>query len=187
MNREYSLKLAFFSFLILSLFPINSLAKKRRYSKRTLSISVVNAYTFYSVKQENSSAHPPGDPARIIEGDGQMYLTFSALELARNFGRYEIGARIQNISTNFISPFFKFNFIKNYSKSIVVPSLTLGFVPSRLLGAWSRASLSIYLSHHSTLEPFIGVYSWYKLTDDLSNHIKSNTHFHAGLRINLFF
>ena len=166
---------------------MHSIAKKRNYSKRVLSMSFVNAYTFHSLKQENSSAHPPGDPARMVEGDGQMYLTFSAIELARNFGRYELGARIQNISTNFISPFFKFNFIKNYSKSIIVPSLTLGLVPSKLFGAWSRASLSVYLSHYSTLEPFIGVYSWYKLSDELSSYIKSNTHLHAGLRINLFF
>lgn len=180
------MKLRFLFFLMISLFyPIDSFAKKKRYSKRAFSISLVNAYTFHSSNQ-SSNVYGPKDAGRLIDGDGQMYSVFSALELARNFGRFELGARIQNISKTFVSPFLKWNLIKNYSKSPVIPSFTLGVVPSELLGSWLRAGLAFKLSHYSSMEPFIGCYGWYKLTD-LPNYEKSGYHFHTGLRINLYF
>ena len=180
------MKLKTFFFLMVCFFyPIDSFAKKKRYSKRALSVSIVNGYSVSSSNKGNN-AYSPKDAGRLIDGDGQMYPFFSALELARNFGRYEIGARIQNISNTFVSPFFKLNLIKNYSKSIVIPSFTLGFVPSQLLGGWLRGSLAFYLNHHSSLEPFVGFYGWYKIKD-LPDYEKSGYHFHAGLRINLYF
>ena len=181
------MKLGIVFFLMTGLlYPVDSFAKKQRYSKRALSISLVNAYSFYPSNQD-ISVHKPGDARQLIDGDGQMQPFFSALEIARNFGRYELGARIQNVSTTFISPFIKWNLIKNYSNSYVVPSFTLGVTPSQLLGAWLRGSLAFYLSHYSSLEPFVGIYGWYKLTD-IAEYEKSNfLHLHVGLRINLYF
>ena len=173
--------------LINLFYSVESSAKKRRFFKRSLSISLVNGYTFYSsVKRVN--VYGPKDAGRLISGDSQMYPFFSSLELARNFGRYEIGVRIQNISTTFISPFFKLNFIKNYSKSLIIPSFTIGLVPSYLLGGWLRASLALSLGNYSSLEPFAGLYGWYKIKDqNMSEYEKTSLHFHAGLRINLYF
>jgi len=166
-------------------YPMDSLAKKKRYSKRAFSLSLVNAYTFYS-SLSSTSVYGPKDAGQLIDGDGQMESVFSSLELARNFGRYELGARIQNISKTFISPFFKLNLIKNDSRYPLIPSFTLGLVPSELLGSWLRASLALKLNHHSSLEPFLGFYAWYKLTE-MPEYEKSGYHFHTGLRINLYF
>lgn len=180
------MKQAVWLFLMMSLsYPISALAKKKKYSKRAMSVSLVNGYTFYSSIQE-VNVYDPKDARRLIDGDGQMYSFFSALELARNFGRYELGARIQNISNTFVSPFVKWNLIKNYSRSPVIPSITLGAVPSELFGFWLRGSLALSMGHHSSLEPFAGFYGWLKLSD-LPEYEKSGYHFHSGLRINLYF
>ena len=182
------MKLKFLFFLMISLFyPIDSFAKKKRYSKRAFSISLINAYTFHSSNNPSSNVYGPKDAGQLIAGDGQMYPVFSALELARNFGRFELGARIQNTFKTFVSPFLKWNLIKNYSRYPIIPSFTLGVVPSQLLGSWLRVSLAFKLSHHSSLEPFIGSYGWYKLSANLPEYEKSGYHFHTGLRINLYF
>jgi len=181
------MKLKVLFLLLISLFyPIDSLAKKKKYSKRAFSLSLVNGYTFYPSRLSSAHSFNLDDAGQLIYGDGQMYSPFfSSLELARNFGRYELGARIQNISEAFITPFLKWNFIKNHSKYPLIPSLTWGVVPSRLLGSWLRASLALRLSHQSSLEPFLGFYGWYNL--GLIGFEKSGYHFHAGLRINLYF
>ena len=181
------MKQVFLLFVLISLFySVESSAKKRRFFKRSLSISLVNGYTFYSSIKKND-AYGLNDPGRLIDGDNQMYSFFSSLELARNFGRYEIGARIQNIFIAFISPFFKFNFIKNYSKALIVPSLTIGLIPSDLMGGWLRGSLALSLGNYSSLEPFVGIYGWYKIKEDMPKYEKTNLHFHVGVRTNLYF
>ncbi|MBC6415975.1 MAG: hypothetical protein GDA46_06275 [Bdellovibrionales bacterium] len=180
------MKVFFLLALLVSFSSVKSHAKekKNRYYKRPLSISLVNAYTFYSsIKKTN--VFGPKDAERLIDGDGQMYPFFSALELARNFRRVELGIRIQNTLTTFISPFFKLNIVPNSSKPLIVPSLTIGFIPSYLMGGWMRASLALSLGHYSSLEPFIGAYAWYKIKD-LAKYEKKGLHVHAGVKLNFY-
>ena len=117
-----------------------------------------------------------------------MESVFSALEVSRNFGNYEVGARIQNTFSSFVSPFFKFNFVKNYSNANFVPSLTVGVSPSSLLiGAWTRLGAAFSLNRYLSLEPFAGTYAYYKIEDMKLPYEKSKIYFHAGLRFNLYF
>ena len=176
--KKFSFLLILFCFLL----PLESSAKKRRVFKRKLSISFVSGYTFYEVKK--GGVGEKGDWDFIV--DGQMDEFFSALEIARNFGRYELGAKIQNLGPTFISPFLKWNLNRNDSRASIIPALTLGVVPSQVMGIWLRLSLGLSLNRYSTIEPFIGTYVWYKVKDN-PKYEKYNLHLNAGLRINLYY
>lgn len=166
--------------------PMEAFAKKRsKIFKRKLGVSIVNAYTFHSYK-DRPNVYAPKDAGRLITGDGQMYKFFSALEIARNYRNYEIGARIQLISTTFISPFLKWNLIKNDSRATIVPSLTIGLVPSQIMGGWLRAGLALSLNRYSSVEAFTGAYLWQKI-GDIAEYEKNGYHFNAGLKINLYY
>ena len=177
----------FFSF---SLFA-QANPKKRRVFKRKLAVSVVSAYTFSAHPKKltpdafNSPALLPQKP---LFGDSQIESIFSALEISRNFGSYEVGARIQNTFGSFVSPFFKWNAIKNYSHAQWIPSVAVGVSPSSaLLGSWLRLSLGVSLNRYLSLEPFLGTYIYYKIRDDYGPFEKWNSYFHAGLRVNLYY
>ena len=188
-------KFSIFLLLICFFIPLESTAKKRRIFKRKLSISYVSGYTFHSQKKPGVGV--TGDWGKIL--DGQMDSFFSALEVARNFGRYELGAKIQNLGPAFVTPFVKWNWNKNSSRASIIPALTFGVVPSHAMGVWLRLSLGLSLNRYSAIEPFIGTYAWYKIKDipnpgnekikDISNakYEKYNFHFNTGLRINLYY
>ena len=180
MKRQFLL----FSLVFLCLTPVleAEARKRRKVFPRKWSISLVNAYSFYEIKKSNAA-----EPYTWTDWeDGQTQKFFSALELSRNFGRFEVGAKIQNTKHTFVSPFFKWNLNKNYSKASIVPSFTVGFVPSILLGAWLRASLGLSINRYVSVEPFVGVYAWDKIKDD-PKYENYSAHFHTGLKINLYY
>ena len=170
----------FFIFVSLCfLSPVESSAKKRRVFPRKWSLSLINGYSFYEHK---TSAENPLSLG--VEGINRF---FSSLEISRNFGYYEIGARIQHSdSLPFVSPFLKWNGNKNNSKAHIVPSLTWGIVPSHLMGSWLRLGLALSLNPYVSISPFMGVYTWYKIKDD-PKYNKYNFYLNAGLRINLYY
>ena len=172
-------------FLILITFcflvPVESSAKKRRVFKRKWSISLVNGYSYYWQKKASGR--------KITEwGDleGQMHPFFSALEISRNMGYYEIGAKIQHLGPTFVSPFLKWNWNKNNSRASIIPSLTVGVVPSHIMGVWLRLNLALSLNRYMSIAPFAGAYAWYKFKDD-PLYEKSSLHLNAGLRINFYY
>ena len=181
--------LFFVLFSLCFLAPVESEAKrKRRFSLRKWSLSFANGYTLGQIKKSTKSALP-GEKIRSAywtEMEGQMHPFFSSLEISRNFGYYEIGAKIQNLGSTFVSPFFKLNFNKNNSKASIIPSLTLGVVPSHLMGSWLRLSLGLSFNSYVSISPFIGAYAWYKINND-GKYEKYNFHFNTGLRINLYY
>ena len=185
MKRQF----LFLSLILLLLTPFsNSEARKKRKAySRKWSMSIVSAYSFFELKKP--SAQKPGVWDDSV--DGQMQDFFSALELSRNFGYFEVGAKIQQSGPAFISPFLKWNLNKNNSRASIIPAFTMGFVPSRLMGSWLRASLGLSINRYMSLEPFVGVYAWYKIQDTGSllaaKYENYNLHFHTGLRINLYY
>ena len=166
-----------FCFLI----PVESSAKKRRVFKRKWSISLANGYSYYWLKK--ASVRKTTEWGDL---EGQMHLFFSALEISRNMGYYEIGAKIQHLGPTFVSPFFKVNLNKNNSRAFIIPSLTVGVVPSHVMGVWLRLSLALSLNRYMSIAPFAGTYAWYKLKDD-AEYEKFNIHLNAGLKINLYY
>ena len=182
MKQPFGLFLLFF-FLLAPLSEIEAKKRKRRVFPRKWSLSLVNAYHLYA-KSKKSNIEIPN--TLTDWEDGQTQILFSALELSRNFGHYEIGAKIQNTKHTFLSPFVKWNLNKNYSRAGIVPSLTVGVVPSILMGAWIRASLGFSVNRYMSLEPFIGGYAWRKIKES-AKYEPSNLHFNAGLRINLYY
>ena len=174
----------FISLFILFLLPFSKAEarKKRRVSPRKWSFSLVNAYSFYQAKK--SGTELPG--AWNHTGEGQMHSFFSALEFSRNFGYFEMGAKIQNKGQSFISPFIKGNFNKNNSRASIIPSVTFGLIPSSLFGSWLRLSLGLSLNRYMSLEPFIGAYAWLKVKDN-PKYEQYNWHLHSGLKINLYY
>ena len=174
-----------FSAILLILTPISNVEARKRKRKifpRKWSISLVNAYSFYELKKPNAST-----PYTWTDWeDGQTQKFFSALELNRNFGRFEVGAKIQNSKHTFISPFLKWNLNKNYSNASIVPAFTLGFVPSIVMGVWLRASLGLSVNRYLSLEPFVGSYAWHKIKGP-PEYEKNSAHFHTGLKINLYY
>ena len=174
-----------FSLIFLFLAPFSQLEAKKRKRKvfpRKWSLSLVNAYSFHEKGKSNI-----GEPGTWTDlEDGQTQKFFSALELSRNFGQYEVGAKIQNTKHTFISPFLKWNLNKNYSRASIVPSFTVGVTPSILMGAWLRAGLGLSINRYMSLEPIIGAYAWTKIKDH-PKYEKYGWHLHAGLRINLYY
>ncbi|MDE0092782.1 MAG: hypothetical protein OXN83_05820 [Oligoflexia bacterium] len=157
-------------------------ARKKRVFPRKWALSIVNAYSFYEPKK--SSIDLPGKWNDF--DDGQMKSFFSALELSRNFGQFEVGAKIQNVRSAFISPFFKWNLNKNNSRASIIPAFTAGVVPSLLTGVWLRLSLGLSINRYMSLEPFIGAYAWHKLKEN-PEYEQYNFHFNSGLKINLYY
>ena len=170
------------------LIPVSSEAekkKRKRTFKRKWSLSVTNGYSFYRYKKGSSQAST--DWGYL---DGQMHLFFSSLDVSRNFGYYEVGAKIQNSGSTFISPFFTWNLNKNHSKASFVTSLTLGIVPAHLMGSWLRLNFSWYLNRYLSLSPFVGAYTWILVKNSADNSIKYekyNIYSHAGLSIKLYY
>ena len=177
-------QLLLFSLVFLCLTPfLKAEAKKKRKTfPRKWSLSLINGYSFYERKKSNR--HDPGTWTDWEDGQTQKF--FSALELSRNFGRFEVGAKIQNTKHTFISPFLKWNLNKNLSRARIIPSVTVGLVPSILLGMWMRASLGLSISRYMSLEPFIGAYAWSKIKDQ-PDYEKYSWHLHSGLKINLYY
>ena len=174
--------LVFSVFFLCFLAPVESSAKKRRVFLRKWSLSFTNGWTF-TQRKKSSAKDTLKEPWGEIEG--QMQAFFSSLEIARNLGYYEIGAKIQT-NPAFISPFFKWNWNKNNSRASIIPSVTLGFVPTQLMGCWLRLGLGLSLNRYVSLEPFIGTYTWYKIKE-LANYEKYDWHLNTGLRINLYY
>ncbi|MCY4321561.1 MAG: hypothetical protein OXC37_04045 [Bdellovibrionaceae bacterium] len=176
--------LFFLIFVVLSPFNIAEAQtkKSRKVFLRKWSLSLVNGYSFYSLKKSNIKK-----PFSLTDWeDGQTQEFFSALELARNFGLFEIGAKIQNTKQTFISPFLKLNSSKNYSNKNILGSLTFGFTPSILMGAWLRASLSLSVNKYLSLEPFMSIYAWHKIKEH-PEYADQNLHLNTGLKINLYY
>ena len=175
-------------FLFLSLIslcflaPSQSEARKRKRSfKRKWAVSLTNGFNLYRIKKGSAkSAMKWGDP------EGQMHFAFSSFDISRNFGYYEIGAKIQNIGPTFVSPFIKWNLNKNSSRASIVPAISLGVVPSHILGTWLRLSLGLSINPYFSIAPFVGTYAWFKIKDD-PEYEKYNLHFNAGLRISLYY
>jgi len=162
------------------LIPTESSARKRKRLSRSWSISTVNGYSFYQIKKPSAK-----DPTAWGNLDGQMHKYFSALEISRNMGYYEFGARIQNLGYNFVTPFMTWNMMKNNYKTPIVTSFSLGVTPSHIAGLWLRFNLALSINRYISLSPFIGAYVWYKTIDD-PEYEKQNIHLNAGLQIKLF-
>lgn len=155
---------------------------RKRPKNRTWSLSIASGYTFYNLKEKNS----PAASTEVSGYDGQMNTYFSALEISRNFGYYEVGGKIQLFDHTFISPFFKFNFFRNHRRARIVPSLTLGVVPSPLWGGYARFGLSWFLNPHFSIRPFCGIYGWSR-GKPRKDYIKHNIHINAGIAISIYF
>ena len=180
MKFQFLLFLSFFLFL--TSIPEATARKKRKRISRQWSISLVNGYSLYHKRKSNTEK-----PHTLTDWeDGQTQKLFSALELSRNFGHFEVGAKIQNTKNSFISPFIKWNLNRNFSRAGIVPSFTLGVTPSILMGVWARASLGVSVNRYMSLEPFLGAYAWHKIIDE-PKYAKNNWHLNFGLRINLYY
>jgi len=175
---------------LLIVIPVESSAKRRiKTSTRKWSVSIVNGYSFaVSPKRKGIQNSKPSkrDPFVWEDPDGQMHPFFSSLEISRNMGYCEIGAKIQNLGPTFISPFFKLNFPKNNSRAVIMPSLTLGIAPSHIMGAWLRLGIGSSFHRYVSITPFIGVFSWRKIQDD-ARYEKNGRHCNTGLKINLYY
>lgn len=185
MKKSPLRKIFFYSLFLLclcALIPVESSAKRRRlYKKKKWSLSVTSGYTLY--KKSKGSQR---ELFSWADEEGQMHEFFSSLDISRNFGYYEIGAKIQNTGSAFVSPFFKWNINKNTAKASIIPSLTIGIVPAHTVGIWLRASLSLALNRYVSFTPFVGTYAWYKIKDD-PKYEKGNFLINTGLSINLYY
>lgn len=170
----------FFCFLLITpilLFSFSADAKKRKRRKlRKWSVAASNGYTFHQRRPSMS-----GDE-KLIAYDGQMKSYFSSLEVARNYGRYEVGSRLQFYEEAFVSPFVKLNFIKNYKRNALVPFLILGISPSSLAGAYVRLGLNMFFKRYFSLSPFLGTYFWFNARK-LSDYQKHNFHLNVGISL----
>ena len=156
---------------------------KKKTFPRKWSISSVNGYTFYNGYNQKSGSAEPYEWAYV---EGKMHPYFSALEIARIQGWYDFGIRIQNTGFLFVSPFFTWNLRKNHTRIRVLPSLTLGVVPSHILGAWLRFSLGFGISRHVSLAPFLSFMYWTKVGED-PDYEKRDSHAHLGLQLLLYY
>ena len=157
--------------------------KKRRKFQRRWSFSIVNAYGFYNLPNKKISQRKVFDWGDV---DGPMHPFFSSLEISRNLGRYEIGAKIQDSGPAFVSPFLKWNLKKNKGKTFLVPAITFGLVPSHIPGIWLRLGIGFSLNSYISFSPFLGISAYYKLKED-PKYEKYHTNLNVGLRINLYY
>ena len=183
----------FFSFFALALFllaPFESAEaarkrKRKRQAIRTWSVSVTSGYTF---AQRIAGKAPRPTIAKSTDWnavpEGQMRKFFSSLDLARSFGFYELGGKIQLTGSAFVSPYFKWNMLKNKYRAPIVPSLTFGLVPSHLPGVYLRLSLGLALSRRAMIHPFAGVYGWMKTQEAVSE--KWGFHVNTGFTMSMF-
>ena len=177
-------QITFFLFISLFFIPLETEAKKKRKTfQRRWSFSIVNAYGFYNFPNKKGSQRKVFEWGDV---DGPMHPFFSSLEISRNFGHYELGAKIQDSGSAFVSPFLKWNLNKNKGRNFFVPAVTFGLVPSHIMGAWLRLGTGFSFNSYVSFSPFIGMSAYYKLTED-PKYEKYNIHLNAGLRINLFY
>lgn len=178
--RRYHMNKKFLCFLLIIpvlLFSFSADAKRRKRKKlRKWSVAASNGYTFH----QRSSSMLGGK--NLTAYDGQMKSYFSSLEVARNYGRYEVGSRLQFYEEAFVSPFVKLNFIKNYKRNALVPFLILGISPSSLAGAYFRLGLNLFFKRYFSLSPFLGAYFWYNVRD-LDDYQKYNFHLNGGISL----
>lgn len=180
------MKKQFLFYLLVSIFlltPFQVGAKKRKKFQKRWSLSVVNAYGFHNFPNKKGSERKPLEWGDL---DGPMHPFFSSLEISRNLGYYEIGAKIQDSGPAFVSPFLKWNLIKNKGRKFFIPALTFGVVPSHIMGVWLRLGAGFSLNPYISFSPFIGASAYYKLKDD-AKYEKYNIHLNTGLRINLYY
>ena len=157
--------------------------KKRRSGLRKWSVTAVNGYSFLQTERPRESEKPP--PAY----DGQMKSYFSSLDLARNFGYFEAGARLQFYEEAFVSPFIKWNFIKNTRRRTFIPYMITGLSISSLGGVYARLGLSLFFKRYFALSPFVGTYFWYKMRGEskvLKPYSDYNWLFHGGMSLSIY-
>ena len=180
---------------LLAPFESSEAAKRKRRKKpiRTWSVSVSSGYNLFK-RLSNKAQRPDASkssqwisssPETNIRRDGQMHKFFSSLDLARNFGHYELGAKIQFTGEAFVSPFIKWNMTKNRYKTAILPSLTFGVAPSHQFGAYLRLSLGLALNRRAMIHPFLGCYGWFKATKEVISE-KWGLYANAGLSLSLF-
>ncbi len=178
-------------FLLLSLcffIPVEADARKKRrlIVSRKWSISIVNGWTFAKAPKD-ATKETSSTETWDLDLDGQMLTYFSSLEISRNFGYYEIGAKIQQTGFNFVSPFFTWNIFKNNSKALFIPSLTVGITPFHVFGGWMRAGLGLSFSRYFSATPFVGFFAWRKITSEISKVNAKGRHWNTGIRISLYY
>lgn len=162
--------------------------KRRRKAPRKWSVSVSSGYTFYQKDKKSIEITGQGNATDSSSFDGQMSTFFSSLELARNFGYYEIGGRLQFSKETFFSPFVKWNFIKNKRRKTFIPFLILGVSPASLMGVYGRAGLNLFFNRYFAFSPFVGGFFWFKARRDLPYKAKKyNFYFNGGASLNLYF
>ena len=171
-----------FVFLFAGLILATSLSaearkRKRRSGLRKWSVSAVNGYTFFQTERPRSKQQAY---------DGQMKSFFSSLEVARNFGRFEAGARLQFYEEAFVSPFIKLNFIKNTKRRAFIPFMITGLSLSSLTGVYARLGLSLFFKRYFAFSPFVGTYFWYN-TRGLSDYSDYNLLINGGASLSLHF
>ena len=148
-------------------------AKKRRRKTKRWSVSASNGYTFYQ-RAKNSES-------KTDNLDGQMDPFFSYLEVARNFGHYETGLRLQLSKAAFVSPFVKVNIIKNYRKNDFVPFVVFGISPAILAGFYTKIGINLFFfRRYVSLSPFVGGYFWFR-TRHASGYGKYHWYVHGGV------
>lgn len=179
MGKSFYFILVCFCFLI----SPPSEAKKRRKKVRKWNVSTSNGYTFWQYKKISSSTSSSGIAKRF---DGQMNKFFSSIEVARNFGHYEFGGRLQLDGEAFVSPFVKLNFIKNKRRNDFVPFVILGVSPSLLTGFYARAGINLFFKRYFAFSPFVGGYFWVR-TGAGSKHGNYNLHANGGFSASLYF
>ena len=163
-------------------FGFESSGKKRKRKKKAAwSVSVSNGYTFYSGKKSSIKSFDFWSDL-----DGQMNSYFSSLKIGRNFGSYEIGGRLQFIGPSFVSPYLKWNIINKNKKTVLKPSITLGIVPSHLMGGYIRFNLGLAVNSYFVFNPFVGIYGWYRLIDS-TEYEQYNYHANSGLTLSVYF
>ena len=163
--------------------------KRRKKAIRTWSVSVTSGYTLYQRFAEKAR-RPTNSKAAGWGGledrpEGQMHKLFSSLDLARNFGSYELGGKVQLAGHAFVSPFFKWNMAKNRYRTAIVPSLTVGIVPSSLTGVWLRLNLGLAIGRRAMLHPFVGAYGWAKTSKEAVTE-KWGVHFNTGMTMSMY-
>ena len=162
-------------------------AKKRRRKTKRWSVSVSNGYTFHQRAENSSSKTDKNSSLKTDSLDGKMDPFFSYLEIARNFGHYETGLRLQLSKAAFVSPFVKVNIIKNHRKNDFVPFVVFGISPAILAGFYTKIGINLFFfRRYISLSPFVGGYFWFR-TRHGSDYGKYNWYAHGGLSSSFHF